>query len=249
MELKQLAEVLGYIVRAVDDHGLPELYRALIESLQKVVAGTDSAESVHRNRLALISVLRSAEPHWGNEHHALFVSYDAALLLGHQSAEQINTLFVEHFMDPDGLSVAIQHLHDETVALRERAFQLFEGISPIMEHLPTVMADNTVVGDVIDSEPRHWLAVVKNKLVPQNHWPTVGLAPKLLTALPIAIAAASKAVDLYRTHQAQKQPPAVPAKKVVDATPSASPSIQSIQYSYRQSIYIFPSSDEDSSLF
>lgn len=244
MDIRQLAFVLEHIVSSIEDYELLVRYEQLILALKQI-----DVEAVNQCRMKVIDAHEAADPSlFSAEKRAILISYHADKLLGQPTIDHIQNLFVTNFMQPKAIIVGLQTLYDETEQLLERATQLLGGLEPALAQMP---ADEYVEPEIVNhsvhiSERRGVLQVIRERvsgsqstaLVPLDNTP---LKIKVAAALPIALAAAGKAVDLYRLY-AEHKSNAVVRQQTTNHPIRTQPPVTNIYSSYRQTI-IFTNRD------
>ena len=227
MNLSQLAFVLEYIDDAIVQQHLLADYERLIAALEGVYVTDDesevdtvsetpleiSAELITALRTNLTTKLAAFEPaEWNLVLHSIFVKYGARPLLGEPVVELLNATFLDNFMNPTAVVAVLRELHEQTAELSERVQQLLVDLEPLRADLPEDFSP--LEGEILDSAETHLhnpansgvVQVIKDNLgfrsangalVPIDQ---TALRTKVIAALPIALAAASKAIDLYKVY-------------------------------------------------
>ncbi len=263
MQIDQLAFVLDFVDTSIHDTELLPAYTKLIAAVEQAKQAVDgSLEMVHRCREELLALHEQIHPHgWTPEQVAVLESYNAQALIGIPAIVRIQDAFVTNFMSPKPLMAELQALHDETLALAERVTLLLTGLDPVLTELPegvVASADGELIeGEVVDGElrpmsnqpSRNPLALIRNRMPNRSGQSTalvraddVPLSTKLIAAAPVVLAAAGKALEVYRTYSEAKntlakpekpaaQPPAVPVQHT-------QPANSYVRYSYSRSVYI-----------
>ncbi len=260
MNINQLAFVLNHIDTSLHDTGLLAAYKQLIAALIAVKSG-ESAEmaTIQTGRAELIDLLEQTEPlGWTAAQVAAFEMYEAGDVLGDSAVDRVNQAFVENFMNPAGLLAAMEQLHEESVALAEKVIVLLKGLDPVLESGGTL--DGEIV-DWSDDSAEHYPtsrptvgAMLRSRfnlptrnnstaIVPANHIP---LSTKIAAAAPVVLAAAGKAIELYRTYHEAKNSliKAQPTKVEPVAIQPQQPQVTNyVRYTYRRSIYVVNRND------
>lgn len=275
MQIDQLAFVLDYVDTSIHDTELLPAYQGLLDAVSDVKREQTAAgiELVHERREALFSLLEAIHPHaWSSEQMDILESYDAVPLLGIPAIVRIQAAFIENFMNPKALVADLDALHHETLALAERVTLLLKGLDPVLTDLPeqtvAFVDGEPVDGEVVDGnlrsmpdgQVRNPLAVIRSRLNNQKESTAVvraddsiPLATKLIAAAPVVLAAAGKALEVYRTYNDAKQSLAktkpqqqAPKTSYPSSVATGQPGLKYVRYSYHRSVYI-TTRDETSS--
>ena len=270
MELQQLAFVLDYVDTSIHDTELLPAYADLIAALELAQKGdADAAIAVQKARELVVGLHEEIRPkNWPQSQLDILDSYDAQNLIGIPAIARVQSAFVDNFMNPKALIADMQALHDETLALAERVTLLLKGLDPVLTELPEKPQAEFSGAEIVDggelrpmnAQPvRNPLTLIKNRLPNRNNSTAlvrtndVPLATKLMAAAPVVLAAAGKALEVYRSYSDAKQSlaqtkPAVVQQKPAAATPvrANQPGTSYVRYSYSRSVYITTRDDKTS---
>lgn len=277
MELNQIAYVFDYVVAAIEQNELLADYDRLIAALQGAGEGEDvavSAELVSQLRADLVAKHQALEPvDLPHAQRTVLEKYGVNVLMGDGVADTLNQLFIDNFMNPAPIVEYVTKLRVDSAETLDRMNHLKTDLAPLLND-PTFAGDPIFVGEIVDSnslvpmeplaeEPRgagRVAQMVKNALtrptqtrnqnqngnaiVPFEETP---LHLKVAAALPIALAAAGKAIEIYRIYNDSKTTALAPAPEKKQL-PSAQPQpvkqqttriTQQVRYTYSQTtIYI-----------
>lgn len=245
MELQQLAFVLEYVDTSINDTSLLAAYDRLIAALAAVAAGDTAAlPSVHTARDAWIAVQRDLEPvNWSPAQLAILETYGARTLFGELAVGRLLNAFVVHFMDAKGVLHSAEALLAETQTVAAQIQQLLKGLDPILtaepptvsvegelveNGIPVVQASNGVMGSL--RKRLNLPAKVDTERLPAK--PSIPLATKVAAAAPLIIAAAGKAVELYRAYNELRSPSVPNTSSHPIKTPDSAPSTVNNYVSY-----------------
>ena len=219
MELQQLAFVLEYVDTSIHDTPLLAAYNRLIAALAAVAAGDTAAlPAVHEARDAWIAVQRELEPvNWSPTQLAVLETYGVRTLFGELAVGRLLNAFVVHFMDAKGVLRSAELLLAETQTAATQIQLLLKGLDPILTAKPPTIS---VEGELIDngipvvqtsngmmgSLRRRLNLPVKADTARLPAKPSIPLATKVAAAAPLIIAAAGKAVELYRAYNELRSP-------------------------------------------
>lgn len=270
MQINELVAVLEHIDTSIHDTELLPTYKTLATALAALAQGERAPlATVQPARTRLVTILSTCEPvGWTPAQMAIFESYGGRALLGEPVAAQIDGAFVEYFMDPSALHAFVDDLRLRTRQLAETVGELLAGLSPVLAEIAAGRAP-VLTGDVVDAGEGVALRALQraggagetggvwDALRARLHLPArrggtlvatdgATLATRVVAAAPVILAAAAKALELYRDYHERRavapsrapvaavQPVAQPA-----APPAAPPTASYVRYTYRQSVYIF----------
>ncbi len=255
MNINQLAFVLTHIDTSLQDTGLFACYDRLIAALVAVKSGDkDEMTTIQSVRAELLDLLEQTEPlGWTIAQVDLFETYEAGKVLGDSAIERVNQAFVENFMSPAGLLAAIEEIQAESHTLAEKAATLLKGLDPVLDNA------RTLDGEIVEANDRYSApqptigAMIRNRLnlpprngstavVPVNQ---VALSTKIVAAAPVILAAAGKAIELYRTyHETKASLAKAQPQKSAESAPIQQPQVTNyVRYTYRRSLYVVNRND------
>lgn len=257
MNINQLAFVLNHIDTSLHDTGLLACYERLIAALVAVKSGErDEMSAVQAARSELIELLEQTEPlGWTVAQVEVFETYEAGEVLGDSAIERVNQAFVENFMNPAGLLAAIEELHEASMVLAEKVVLLLKGLDPVLD------SAGSLDGQVLDATeylpaPRQGFGdMLRDRLnLPARNRSTavvsadhVPLSTKIVAAAPIVLAAAGKAIEIYRAYHEAKnslQKKSEPIKVEPTVIQPQQPQVTNyVRYTYRRSVYVVNRND------
>ncbi|MGB1250641.1 MAG: hypothetical protein ACPG8W_08530 [Candidatus Promineifilaceae bacterium] len=255
MELNQLAFVLDYIDSSIKDTSLLATYEQLIAALAMVASGDETAlADVHKARESWIAIQHYLEPvNWSHQQLTLLETYNARAIFGELAIGRMLDAFVLNFMNPKGVLNSAEILLAETIGVRDQVGQLIEGLTPLLNAEPALLSP--LEGDLVDSgtsgirKSNGLLQTIRDKFSLSNHsageivpaQPSVPLATKVAAAAPIILAAAGKAIELYRAYSDLKgaSQSSKPASHPIRTSAEAAQTVNNyVRYSYRQTTVI-----------
>lgn len=224
MEIKQLALVLEQIDQIFVDDALLAATDRLIATLDEVVNGAAEPSTLTQPRAALLALHEKIDPvanAWTDEQMMLLDNYGGLNLIGRPAIDTINEAFVEHFMNPAAVLTTLQTLRNESEDLHHRTQSLLGDLDPALVN-ETIIIEEIVEGEyaVTDElgDERNVIQLIRDKLVPtdnvppevSNGMPAIPTRVKVMAAVPVALAVAGKAVDLYMRYGREKKPVSKP---------------------------------------
>lgn len=260
MELRQLTFVLHYVVDAIADRQLPARYERLAAALEAAALDETAVAAVQTERAALYAAQRAVEPvGWDAARLDLLARYGARPLLGEPVVARLNAAFVEHFMAPQEVVRIVRRLGAQTADLDARSRQLLAGLTPLLtaepaespalegEIIDPALPDTLRVGapaggvwQLVRTAVDAWRPNAGNRL-PVLHSSSRLPVKELAAAAPLVVAAAAKALDLYRHYQEGRRAvaPIRPTRPTV--LPAAEP--RPIRFAVTQTIFIVDPSE------
>ncbi len=259
MEIKQLAFVLEKIDTIFTEKQVLAATDKLIVALEKMVAGESTAATLNHCREQLYALHTAIEPtHWTSEQLALLDSYGGRTLLGQSVIAQINAAFIDNLMNPTAVLAVVQEIRAQSAALHTRAQALLADLDPALINAD-VMVEEIVEAeyDIIDEEgmyadgrDRNVVQLIRDRLGPVDMQPvgdTMPMRVKVMAAVPVALAVAGKALDLYLRN---KQPAVADQVKVGQSRPAPQPGRKPVNntsghnyYYYRRTVTITKKAD------
>jgi hypothetical protein len=208
----------------------------------------------------LIDLLEQTEPlGWTVMQMDAFRTYHADRVLGDGAVERVNQAFVENFMRPAGLLAAIEQLVEESNVLAEQVVLLLKGLDPVLDSAGSLDGEivewsddlsrsaeqfpkQQTIGEMIRSRFNLPARNHSTAIVPANQ---ISLSTKIVAAAPVVLAAAGKAIELYRTYHEAKNS-LVKKNEPAKVTPSVIQQPQTtnyVRYTYRRSVYVVNRND------
>lgn len=220
MEIKQLAFVLEKINEFFGEGQMLSATDQLIAVLEQTVAGNDTADQLNDHRQQLYSLHTAVElkelTSWTDGQLQLFDKYGGRHLLGQSVIDQINKSFVDNLMHPAAVLATVQSIRNQSAALHGRAQLLLTDLDPVLfdeeekidgliEAEYDIINNNPVYindhGQRVVERLRHHFLATKTVQTPTDHIP---IRAKAIAAMPVALAVAGKAIDLYIRHKQTK---------------------------------------------
>lgn len=204
MEITDLAAVLERINTIFVDHGLLAATDRLLNALEQIMSATkggDPAITITAPRAALLATHKRVDPiihQWTPDQLTVLEQYRGRHLIGQPAIDTINQAFVDHFMNPAAVHAVITTIRDESAQLHTRAQTMLADLEPMLERT-VVIVDGDENQNNFHETDRTVIQLIRDKLVPVNptHSPAIPTRAKVMAAVPVALAVAGKAVDLY----------------------------------------------------
>jgi hypothetical protein len=242
MEIRHLAHALEHVLDALEGGQLTTRYARLAAALE-MAPGREAAAAVAVERAALYAALRENDPPLPD---ITLEQIGAHALLGEPVITRLNGAFVEHYMHPRAVVAVVRDLAQQTAALEQHSRELLEGLTPLLraeaERAPVLSGEIIPAETAGKRSPGALWRQVRELLAANRPIPVLlssralTLAPVLSSrltmrqigaAIPLVVAAAIRAIELYDQFQAARRAALPPQdNRPAPRAPASAPAVR-----------------------